>query len=372
LLGILGILGGASTGYEFLELPKIAWPFLFVTLAVVGLWGLLSFHYRRRSDLYPSQWFLLGALFWLPWIVSVASFLLVFSNVRGVMQAVVNVWYAHNLLSLFLTPVGVAAIYYFIPKWAGRPLHSRSLAAAGFWMLAVAGGWGGMSRIAGGPIPYWMISVSVVANVFLAATAATVAVNVCQTLAAGGSKWSLGRAPVSMRFILLGTAAYAAASLLQALTGFATVAKVTLFTHLPVAVDHLLLFGFFGMVALGAAYDILPRLLGAALPSASLIRWHYLGSAIGLAVYVAALVAAGLIQGLRMNNPSVEFMSVVKSTIPFIGVATLGWIAFLLGQIAFLVNVQRAFLRLCAPACAAFCQACCPETASPAKSKGES
>jgi hypothetical protein len=69
-------------------------------------------------------------------------------------------------------------------------------------------------------------------------------------------------------------------------------------------------------------------------------------------------------------------MSVIKSSIPFIGIATLGWILFLLGQIAFLVNVQKAFIRFCMPWCAAVCQGCCPgvpaAAPAPAKPKGGS
>jgi hypothetical protein len=39
-------------------------------------------------------------------------------------QPPVNWWYAHNVLDLWFTPVGLAAAYYFIPKIIGEPIHS--------------------------------------------------------------------------------------------------------------------------------------------------------------------------------------------------------------------------------------------------------
>ena len=67
-LGILGILIGDTTGYEWLEMPAYASPILFVAYAIIGACGLLTFHQRREPTLYVSQWFLLAALFWFPWI----------------------------------------------------------------------------------------------------------------------------------------------------------------------------------------------------------------------------------------------------------------------------------------------------------------
>jgi cbb3-type cytochrome oxidase subunit 1 len=60
-----------------------------------------------------------------------------------------------------------------------------------------------------------------------------------------------------------------------------------------------------------------------------------------LGLHLAALLGAGLIQGLRMNNPEIEFMGVVKSTIPFLGLSTVGLLAFFLAQVAFLWNLEK-------------------------------
>src|SRR5712692_7160522 len=126
--GIFGILAGGSTGFQWLEMPRYASPILFAAYALIGLCAVITFHARRERPLYVSQWYLLAALFWFPWIYSAANYLLVFRPARGVMQAVVNAWFTNNFLGLWLAPVGLGAIFYFIPKLTGRPLHSRPLA----------------------------------------------------------------------------------------------------------------------------------------------------------------------------------------------------------------------------------------------------
>ncbi len=94
---------------------------------------------------------MIGALFWFAWIFSAAALLLLHSPVRGVLQASVDWWYQHNFSTVFLGFAGMASIFYFVPKLAGRPLHSRYQAAFAFWMLALAGSWGGIPE--GSPLP---------------------------------------------------------------------------------------------------------------------------------------------------------------------------------------------------------------------------
>ena len=72
---------------------------------------------------------------------STANLLLLIEPVRGVLQAAISSWFVNCLTVLWLTPVGLGAIFYFIPKVTGRPLHSHYLGLFGFWLLAIFGGW---------------------------------------------------------------------------------------------------------------------------------------------------------------------------------------------------------------------------------------
>ena len=68
--GIVGILYGESTGFEWLEMPRYASTMLFYGYLAIGLGAMFTFHQRRTRELYISQWFLLAAVFWFPWVYS--------------------------------------------------------------------------------------------------------------------------------------------------------------------------------------------------------------------------------------------------------------------------------------------------------------
>ena len=95
-LGVLGILAGWSSSVTWLEMPRHLMPFLLVVFTLIAAWivGLL----RRGASprLYASQWWLLSALFWLPWVWSAAGAMLFLAPVRGTVQSVVAAWFGHN------------------------------------------------------------------------------------------------------------------------------------------------------------------------------------------------------------------------------------------------------------------------------------
>jgi len=344
--GWLGILGGASTGHAYMEMPRAAWPFVFVALGLVALWGLLTFHNRSERRLYVSQWYLVAGLFWFVWAVSVAAYLLVFQPVRGVMQAVVAAWFAHDLLHLWLGAVGLAALHYFIPKLLGRPLYSRQLALFGFWTYAFFAPWGGLARLSGGPLPAWMISSGIASNAMMILPLGCIAFNLYKTIE-GDLK--AARENIIFRFLFCGGVALCAGWLLQILLSFRTVSATTAFTFAPMAVDHLFLLGAFGLVGFGAAYYIMPRVSGIDWPSAKLADLHFLCSVGGLILHVIGLLLAGWVQGARINNPELDFMTAIKSSIPMVGLSTLALLIFLAGQAAFFLNTQKLVCRWWSP-----------------------
>src|ERR1035441_3253522 len=178
--GLLGILTGGSTGFENLEMPAYAASLVFLGYLMIAVWGVLTFHQRRERQLYVSQWFLFAALFWLPWVYSTANLLLLRLQARGMAQAVIAWWYSDNLLVVWLGLVGLAAIFYFVPKLTSRELHSRYLALLAFWMLILFGSWGGIPASA--PVPAWMPALSVVTTVVGVITVIAVFLNMRLTL----------------------------------------------------------------------------------------------------------------------------------------------------------------------------------------------
>src|SRR5262249_33710715 len=132
-IGVLAVLGGGSTGFMWLEMPLFAGVILFGSYAVIGVCVLVTFYNRAERKLYVSQWYLLPAMFWFPWIFSAANLMLLHWPVRGVLQAFINTWFMNNFLTLWLGCVALATLFYFIPKLLNRPLYSLSVAAFGFW-----------------------------------------------------------------------------------------------------------------------------------------------------------------------------------------------------------------------------------------------
>jgi cytochrome c oxidase cbb3-type subunit 1 len=60
-------------------------------------WAMLMFRFRRGGHIYITQWYLLGAFLWFPWLYGADAIMLFVVPVQGVMQAAVTWWFANNL-----------------------------------------------------------------------------------------------------------------------------------------------------------------------------------------------------------------------------------------------------------------------------------
>ena len=331
-VGVLGILAGDSRSIEWLEIPGYATPILFIAYACIGIWGVIMFRYRKPGHVYVSQWYLLAAFFWFPWLYATVNILLIWQPIQGSAQGAVNWWFAHNVLGLWFTPIGLASAYYMIPKVIGRPIHSYYLSILGFWSLALFYSWNGMHHLIGGPFPAWMISASVVASVMMFIPVITVAINHHMTMRGHFSalKWS-----PTLRFTVFGAMMYTLVSFQGSLMAIPLHNKFTHFTHYTIGHSHLGLYAFFTMMMFGAMYYIVPRLVGAEWPSANLIRWHFWLSAVGIILMVAALAVGGIIQGIALYDPGVNFMTSLNYTKPFLWVRSISGIILTVGHLIF-------------------------------------
>lgn len=369
--GVLAIIAGATTGFEWLEMPRGIAGMLFVAYAVFGIALVATFASRRETELYPSQWYLLAAAFWLPWVYSAANYLLLVDPVRGTMQAVINGWYTGNFMTLWLTPIGLAGIFYFLPRLSGQPLHSRELAAYGFWVLLFCGSFGGLTSLIGGPVPKWMPAVSTASNVCLLVAVASNVWNWHLTCSAAcnTSSRDAWKKDAVLRFVLFGALAYIVNGVATALMSLPGVASITNFTYAVVARNNLALHGFVGMVLFGALYYIVPRLVQGNWPSESAIRFHFGTAVAGVALLSLGLGAGGLFQGLKLAHPDIPFMDLVRGTVPFVGLSTLGVLLLLIGQLAYLSNFLKLIRAFVEPILRSVCAECC---GGDAKSGGRS
>ena len=303
LAGCYAILVGDSTGFELLEMPGYASPVLFVAFAFLSVSALLTFQARRVNELYVSQWFILAALFWFAWIYSTANLLLVFLPVRGVMQALVNWWYLNNLFTVVLGFLGLATVFYFVPKLTQRPLHSYGLALFTFWALALFGPWGGVAP--GSPLPAWIPSVSSFFTFLTLIPVLAVAVNLGKTsersadLRSGTD--SPGRRP-TLQFIRFGAFAWLAFNLIAVAVAGRDASFVMHFTWLVRAQTELFLFGFLAMVLFGAIHYIVPALLPCGEICPKIGRFTFWAGVGGTLLTVIPLVVGGVSEGFALTG----------------------------------------------------------------------
>jgi cytochrome c oxidase cbb3-type subunit 1 len=354
LVGVLGILAGGSTGFEWMEMPRYAAAILFASYVVLGLCAVGTFQMRRVRELYPTQWFLFAALFWFPWLYSAANYLLVIDPVRGVFQSVVAAWFAGGFLHLWLGLIALGIIYYFLPKLTGKPLHSGPLAAFAFWSILFFGSWAGVAVLQGAPVPRWVASVGVAATLCLLGPLTSNAMN-----------WYLTscylevfkKNPIA-RFIVFGAACYLLSGLVDLALATPAVNHLTGLTLAGIGAKALALHGFIGSVLLGAIYYILPQVLQGQSNDRP-IRLHFGLHAAGALLIFLGLGVGGLLQGAKLATSSTAFITIAKGTAPFVGLSTLGVLLLLAGQVVLAFEFSRlvraclepAARRLCAEVC---------------------
>ncbi len=343
IVGIGGILSGDSMSIEWMEMPGYATPLLFISFALISIWAVIMFRYRRPGHVYVSQWYILAALFWFPWLYGTANIIMHGLEVSGVSIAATNWWYGHNVLGLWFTPIGLAAAYYFIPKVIGRPVHSYYLSAIGFWTLALFYSWNGMHHLIGGPFPAWLITASVVASFMMIIPVVVTAINHHMTMK---GYFHLLEVSPTLRFVVFGAMAYTVVSMQGVSMAVRSLNQLTHFTHYTIGHSHLGLYAFFTMIMFGSMYYIVPRLVGSEWKSASMIKWHFWLSAYGILTMVGALTVAGLAQGGVLNDPEIPFMKSVEITLPWLFSRSIAGIVLTIAHVIFAVHFTMMLLGM--------------------------
>jgi cytochrome c oxidase cbb3-type subunit 1 len=337
--GVLAILFGWTDGTEWLEFPWQIDGLLVLGGAMAAIPLLMTLKHRRVDHLYVSVWYIVGPMFWFPILFTVANL----PGIHfGVEHATVNWWFAHNVLGLWMTPLSLAASYYLIPKVLGRPIYSYQLSLIGFWALALFYSQVGIHHLIGGPLPTWLVTVSVVASMMMFVPVITIGVNYHMTLK--GHFGALRHSP-TLRFVVVGAMIYTLTSAQGCLEALRSVNRVTHFTHFTVAHAHMGAYAFVTMVLFGAIYFLLPRLTGWEWPYPRLIRWHFWLATVGITIYVGALTIGGLLQGFAMLDAARPFMDSVRVTLPYLMARTVGGTLMTLSHLIFAGHVLAVLTR---------------------------
>jgi len=344
--GILGILGGKTTGLEGLEIPTGSAVLMLIGYLLVALWALLLFSFRTQTRPFISVWYLVAALLWFPWSFAMAHAAHVLPNVPGVVQSLVAAWASQNFLNVWLTGIGLATAYYLIPKVVDRPVHSYNLAAIGFWAFIIFAGLTGAVRLSGGPIPAWIVSLSIAATILLLVQIVTVTTNFVLTMK--GQFHMVYHSP-TIRFTFFGAIAFTVASVIGLLGSLRSVDKIVHFTQFQNGQMQLVIYSFFSMVIFGAIYYILPRMVGCEWLSSSMISLHFWGAAYGGGLLAVTLLISGLMTGTDLADPAVSFKQAMETSTLLMPGRIAAWLMIGAGHLIFGVHFLLMLLRIGQP-----------------------
>jgi cytochrome c oxidase cbb3-type subunit 1 len=342
-VGVLGVLGGMGTGMPWMEFPAAVWPILLLSYIFIAIWSVIQFRCREGGHVYISQWYLLGAIFWFPWVFFTAHFFIFAFDGHPLMDAAINSWFKGTLIFLFFVPVGIAAAYYLAPKITGRPIYSYNLAVFGFWALAVIGPWAGMQKLAGAPIPQFLPYVGAAATILFFIPILMAGVNILKTVA--GHEQTIQASP-TLRFTVSGLVGLIILGALGVVLNWTPALKLTQFSMTGYGYEILAMYGFFSMCAFAAIYFVVPRITRREWLSSRFIRWHYYLSLYGVATVILCSLFGGLTQGPAIEAWDEPWKSAATMSSAWgVGIA-LAWAFLLISNVFFFLHLLLMWARL--------------------------
>ena len=343
-LGILGILCGYGTGISWMEFPTFAWPVMLLSYIAILIWSFVQFKVRPEGSVYISQWYLMAAMLWFPWVFITANVLIHLVPGNPVMAAGIAAWYKSAIIFLFFTPVALGTAFYLVPKVTGRAVQSYSLAKIGFWSLAVIMPWAGMQKLMGAPIPYFLPHIGAAATILFFIPALTASVNLLQTASSSGN---VVHYSPTLRFTMAG--------LLGLIVMAATVAfinipgstlKLSQFSMSGYGFEILALYGFFSFVMFGAIYFIVPRITRREWLSRRLIKMHFFISIYGIIMIALVAIFGGLQQGMGQEEFNKPWIDLAFRAYGYAWATTIAWFFILISNVFFFLHLLVMWLRL--------------------------
>ena len=329
--GLVGIAGGHQTGFALFQLPRYVDLILVVSYGAIALPGILAWTGRRRTTTFASQWYAVAGLYLFPWLFTLAQVMLLWSPVRGVLQAVVSGWFAQGAWTLWLAPLALASAYYVVPRSTGRTLPGYEFAPIGFWTLLVIGSWTGGRHLIGGPVPAWIPTLAIVSCSLVFFHFAIAFVNLRGAIGSGSS---------ALKFVAVGLVLYVLAGLGDAVSSIRDVAVVTEFTYADQALQQLAIYGGGSLFLLGGIYFALPRLTGHG--ELKVASAHFTVTVLGVLLLVGSLSIAGWVQGKDLLDPAIGFDTIALHTRQWLLSATAAQGILLAGNTFFAVALLRA------------------------------
>ncbi len=339
---------GITQGKEYAELQ---WP---IDIAIAVVWIAFAVNTfgtiakRRERHIYVAIWFYIAT------IVTI-TVLHVFNNLvvpaglwrsypiyAGVQDAFMQWWYGHNAVGFLLTTPFLGIMYYFLPKAANRPVFSYRLSIIHFWSLVFIYIWAGPHHLHYTALPAWASTLGMLFSVMLWMPSWGGMLNGLLTLRGAWDK--VATDPV-LKFFVVAVTFYGMSTFEGPLLSVRSVNLLSHYTDWTIAHVHAGALGWVGFLVFGMIYWLLPRLFQTELWSLKLAEAHFWLGTIGILLYIVAIYAAGLTQGLMwlafdsegyLKYP--DFIETTLRLIPMYWVRVIGGVAYLAGALMLGLN----------------------------------
>ncbi len=352
LLGGLSLLAGWTSAKEYAELE---WPF---DIAITVLWvcfGIVFFGTiakRKIRPIYISNWFY-GALIIVIAVLHIVNSLAIpvtisksYSLFAGAQDAIVQWWYGHNAVGFLLTGGFLGMLYYFLPKQADRPIWSYRLSVVAFWAFTYTYIWAGPHHLHYNAIPEWVQTLAMVMSLILLAPSWASMINGIMTVSSASEKL---KTEPSLKFMVLSLAFYGLATFEGPMMAIRSVNVVSHFTDWTIGHVHSGALGWNAMITYGVFYYLVPKLAGKKLHSVALANTHFWLALAGTLLYVMAMWAAGVSQGLlwlsvdEIGELKYSFKDIMASMMPYYTLRLFAGLIFLSGTIVMAYNLFMTF-----------------------------
>ncbi len=330
----IGILAGRAQAIEWGETPLFVDPFVVVGLALAAVNFLTPIVRSGGRPIYVSLWYFTAGLVWTLLNYVMGNYVPQY-YLPGASGAAVTGLFIHDLVGLFVTPLGWGLLYYFVPVILRKPIWSHAVSLIGFWGLAFFYPLNGVHHYLWSPIPMFAQYGAVVATVGVEIVVTTVFINFLATLRGSASAVV---SSIPLRFIYTGIFFYMLTCLQCSFQVLLSVQTIIHFTDWVVGHAHLVMFGVFGFWIFGIIGELWPRLVERPWYSTRLNTWHFWLTTVGTAVMIVDLTAAGLVQGYLWRDLA-PWEASLRSSMPFWALRSLTGFVIALGQVLFFVNL---------------------------------